>query len=158
METYTPRALDEHPSGSPLPLLMFLAGVLGLAGFFLLMTYADVWAYPLDIGGRPKFAWPPFIPIAFELAVLCAMGAGFLGYFVICRMPKLYQPVDECEGFRRASRDVWFVAVRSADPARIARARAVLDRLRPPASRSSPREARRRSASRRWRCWPAATT
>ena len=94
---------------------MFIAGMLGFVGFLLLMTYADVRAYPLDIGGRPKFAWPAFIPIAFELGVLCAMGAGFFGYFWICRMPKLYEAVDVCDSIVEASRDGWFVAVRSCD-------------------------------------------
>lgn len=131
VETYTPIALPEHATGSPLPLVMFLAGVLGFAGFFLLMAYADLWAYPQDIGGRPDFAWPSFVPIAFELGVLCAMGAGFFGYFVLCRMPRPYDPVDECDSFRRASRDGWFVAVRCTDPQRVAHARAVLDGLRP---------------------------
>jgi Protein of unknown function (DUF3341) len=127
VETYTPVALNEHPTGSPLPLLMFVAGILGFAGFFGLMAYADVWAYPQNIGGRPEFAWPSFVPIAFELGVLCAMGAGLLGYFVICRLPRPYEPIDECEHFRRASRDGWFVAVRSSD----AHARGILDALRP---------------------------
>ena len=88
---------DAEPTGSPLPLVMFIAGMLGFVGFLLLMTYADVRAYPLDIGGRPKFAWPAFVPIAFELGVLCAMGAGFFGYFFICRMPQLYDAVDACD-------------------------------------------------------------
>ena len=131
IETYTPIALNEHASGSPLPLMMFLAGVLGFAGFFLLMAYADVWAFPLDIGGRPDFAWPSFVPIAFELSVLCAMGAGFVGYFVLCRMPRPYDPIDECGSFGRASRDGWFVAVRSTDPQRVMHARDVLAVLRP---------------------------
>lgn len=131
IETYTPVALDEHPRGSPLPLIMFLAGMLGFVGFFLLMAYADVWSFPLNIGGRPTLAWPAFVPIAFELGILCAMGAGFLGYFVMCRMPKLYDPVDECRGFVSASRDGWFVAVRCADAQSVAQAHAVLNLVRP---------------------------
>jgi hypothetical protein len=137
LETYTPRPLSEEgvagseSGGSPLPLLMFIAGMLGFVGFFLLMSYADIRAYPLDIGGRPDFSWPPFVPIAFELGVLCAMGAGFVGYFVLCRMPRLYDPVDECERFPNASRDGWFVAIRAPDEEPLAAARALLGPLAP---------------------------
>jgi hypothetical protein len=131
LETYTPAPLEEQAYGSPLPLAMFVAGIAGFVGFFLLMTYADVYAYPIDIGGRPAFAWPAFVPIAFELGVLCAMVVGFFGYFVICRMPQLYDPVDECDSFRRASRDGWFVAIRISDPERAAQVRALIDTLHP---------------------------
>lgn len=131
VETYTPVPPREDDGGSPLPLVMFAAGVLGFLGFFLLMTYADVIAYPLDIGGRPKFAWPTFVPIAFELGVLCAMAAGFFGYFVVCRMPTLYEPVDACESFRGASRDGWLLRVRVEDMGRMSTVRAVLEPLHP---------------------------
>jgi ActD protein len=142
-ETYTPRPMravvaaqdsgpeDDGPSGSPLPLVMFIAGMAGFIGFFLLMAYADIRAYPLDIGGRPAFAWPAFIPIAFELGVLCAMAAGFFGYFVVCRMPQLYDPIDSCGQLREASRDGWFVAVRTADDAQLERVRGLLRGLAP---------------------------
>jgi hypothetical protein len=130
IETYTPAPLEEDSSGSPLPLVMFVAGMLGFIGAMMLMTYADVYAYPLNVGGRPRFAWPAFVPIAFEIGVLCAMLAGFFGYFIVCRMPRLYDPIDECDGFREASRDGWFVAVRSDDSGRLAKARAVLGKMR----------------------------
>jgi hypothetical protein len=131
LETYTPMALDERPSGSPLPLVMFVAGMLGFVGFFALMAYADVWNYPLNIGGRPRFSWPAFVPIAFELSVLTAMAAGFFGYFIVCRMPRLHEPIDECDSFREAMRDGWFVAIRTEEVERLSHARAVLDTLNP---------------------------
>lgn len=133
IETYTPQPMDEEaePAGSPLPLVMFIAGMLGFLGFLLLMTYADVRAYPLDIGGRPQFAWPAFIPIAFELGVLCAMVAGFFGYFCICRMPQLYDSVDNSDRIKNASRDGWFVAVHSRDSMCLSEARALLAALEP---------------------------
>ncbi len=131
VETYTPVALDEHPKGSPIPAIMFGVGLLGFLGFFALLAYADMVSYPIDVGGRPRFAWPPFIPIAFELGILCAMVAGFVAFFVAGPLLRLYTPVDECEGFRAASRDGWMVAVREDDPGRIADARAVLRDLAP---------------------------
>jgi hypothetical protein len=146
IETYTPMPPSDAPAGarpqdsptgghllgeSPLPLAMFIAGIVGFGGFFWLMRYADVAAYPIDVGGRPPFAWPTFVPIAFELGVLCAMVVGFAGFFVLCRMPQPYDPVDECAGMRRASRDAWLVAIRSTDPRLIAEVRRLLEPLAP---------------------------
>jgi hypothetical protein len=131
IETYTPMPLDGERDRSPLPLAMLIAGLAGFIAFFLLMTYADVRAYPLDIGGRPNFAWPTFVPIAFELGVLCAMVTGFFGYFVVCRLPRLYDPIDECDNLKSASRDGWFLALRTDDPDRLAEARRLLAALRP---------------------------
>jgi hypothetical protein len=125
-ETYTPKPLDENPTGSPLPLVMFIAGMVGFVGFFFLMTWAYVWDWPINIGGRPLFSWPVFVPIAFELGILSAVGAGFIGYFAINRMPKLYEPIDNCESMRRAMRDLWIVAIEDHDARRLRQARQLL--------------------------------
>ena len=131
IETYTPMPPDAGPVRSPLPWCMFVAGILGFAGVFALMSFADVHAYPLNVGGRPDFAWPTFVPIAFELGVLCAMLTGFVGYFIVCRLPRLYDPVDECRAFGRASRDGWFLSITAADAQRLSVARTALASLSP---------------------------
>ena len=131
IETYTPMPPDEEPSRSPLPLCMFVAGMLGFAGFFALMAYANMHAYPTNYGGRPNFSWPAFVPIAFELGVLCAMAAGFIGYFLVCRLPHLYDPVDECQAFGRASRDGWFLSIGDPDAAQLRAAQRLLASLSP---------------------------
>jgi hypothetical protein len=59
------------------------------------------------------------------------MMVGFFGYFILCRMPQLYDPVDECDGFKRASRDGWFVAIRIKDGVRAAQVRAIIETLLP---------------------------
>ncbi len=131
IETYTPGKLDEtEPDStvSPLSLVMLGAGLIGGFGFFGLQAYADVYAYPINIGGRPDFSWPVFIVNAFEFGVLCALVAGLAGYFMANRMPKLYEPVDECDGLREASRDGWFLSVEGGEPARV---RALLDSAGP---------------------------
>ena len=125
-ETYTPKPLDEHPSGSPLPLIMFIAGMIAFSGFFFLLTWVNMWNWPIDIGGRPLFSWPAFVPITFELGILSAVVAGFIGYFVINRLPRLYEPIDNCRSMRRAMCDLWIVAVDSDDSARTSQARQLL--------------------------------
>ena len=107
----------------PILLLLLLLILLLLAILFLLLPLLRLFVAVFRTLTR--------LPIAFELGVLCAMAAGFFGYFVICRMPQLYDPIDGCDSFREASRDGWFVAVRFNDSEGVAQVRAVLDPLGP---------------------------
>jgi hypothetical protein len=126
IETYTPKPIETGTS--VLPMLILLAGVLGATASFLLQSYGDTVAYPLDIGGRPNFSWPAFIPIAFENGILAAVLVGFFGFLAVNRMPRLYEPVDECPSIRPATRDMWCVAIQTDHPER---ARAMLRDLSP---------------------------
>jgi hypothetical protein len=124
VETYTPEPMET--GASPLPSIVLLAGALGTIAGFALQTYATVYAYPLDIGGRPNFSWPSYIPIAVEIGALSSILAGFVGYMIINRLPALYQPIDEGKVMRHVMRDGWCVAIRTPDPER---ARAALHLL-----------------------------
>lgn len=121
IEAYTPYPVEKLDEILPrptnfLPVLVFAAGILGLAGGFLLQWYGAAVSYPLDIGGRPPASWPAFIPIAFEIAVLCAVTTGFVGFFAAARLPKPYQPIAALPGFERASQDRFFLVIDEADP------------------------------------------
>ncbi len=133
IETYTPKALadDKSGTGSPLPLLIFLAGIIGAMAMFGLETYADVLEWPVNIGGRPPFSWPGFVPIAFEVGVLCAVFTGFFGYLAINGLPRLWQPADECAAMRQAMRAEWLVAVYNEDAQQVERARQILLSFQP---------------------------
>ncbi len=121
VETYTPNAIEDpgQPS-SVLPLIVLVSGLSGAALGFWMQVYASGTGYPLDIGGRPAFSWPAFVPIAFETGILAAMLAGFFGFLVISRMPRLYDPVDEAQLMRAVSRDRWCIAIRTEAPDRVA--------------------------------------
>ncbi len=132
-ETRTPYALpedDDAPPGTPgsrIPLAALLAGLgLGTAGF-LMQCYAAMYSYPLLIGGRPDFFWTSYLIYALECGVLGAVAAAFIGFFAANRLPHLWDPSDESDALREATRDGWFLVVRG--PA--APARAVLCALHP---------------------------
>jgi Protein of unknown function (DUF3341) len=54
----------------------FLFGMTGCSLALLMMYYMNIFDWPMDIGGKPSFAFyknlPAFIPVTFESTVLCA--------------------------------------------------------------------------------------
>jgi len=64
-------------------LAMFFTGaVLG----FALQYWTHVLDYPVNVGGKPLNAWPAYVVIVFESAVLLAGITTFLSIFVACRL------------------------------------------------------------------------
>jgi hypothetical protein len=109
-ETYSPMPPDAEDS-SPIPLVMLLFGLFGAFGSFAMQAYATTAGYRINVGGRPNLFWPAYVPFAFETGVLFAIAGGFISYLVVNRLPHLYDPIDESEAFRAATRDGWFVAI-----------------------------------------------
>jgi len=52
------------------------------------MSYAAVFDYPWNIGGRPCFSWPSFIPLTFEVGVLGGGLFGLCGMLLLNRLPR----------------------------------------------------------------------
>lgn len=78
---------------SPIPYVTFVAGITGLLAALGLVYYTSVIDWPVNIGGKPMFSLPAFIPIMFELTVLFAALASVVAMFVLCKMPKIDPPV-----------------------------------------------------------------
>lgn len=101
---------------SKVPLLVLLGGIVGCVGGFGLQYWTAVVDYPLNIGGRPPFSWPSFIPVTFECTVLAAGLAAVFGMLALCGFPSPYHATFSVERFVLASRDRYFLGVDASDP------------------------------------------
>jgi hypothetical protein len=124
-ETFSPMPRRETEKGSATPRVTFAAGLLGVTGGFAMQAYANMIGYPLDIGGRPTFSWPSFIPIAFEMGVGLAVIVSIVAAFVSAGLLRLQDPLDEANLMRRAMSDRWLLALKASDAEGRRRAREI---------------------------------
>jgi len=94
----------------PIVLAGGLAG--GLGGYFM-QWYSAVVSYPINSGGKPLHSWPEFIPVTFEMTVLGAALAAFVGMLALNGLPRLRHPVFNVPQFDLASRNRFFLVLRT---------------------------------------------
>jgi hypothetical protein len=120
MDAYAPFPVEELPAAldlppSRIPLFMLCGGCAGAAIGLGMQAYANLVSYPINIGGRPLFSWPAFIPATFELIIFFAVLSGLAALFFTMNLPMVYHPVFNHPDFRRASRDGFFLCIEAAD-------------------------------------------
>jgi hypothetical protein len=120
LDAFTPRPIEAledaiAPGRSTLPRTVFIAGALGAAVGLGTQWFCNTWDMPLNVGGRPPFSLPAFIPITFELMVLFAAVAAFFGVLSRAGLPHLTHPVFDVAAFARASDDRFWLFVSRDD-------------------------------------------
>ena len=98
MDCYTPYPVEEAAEAigfhrNNVSLVCLMGGLLGLAAMFGLETWISVWAYPLNIGGRPYYSWPAFVVPAYEWTILFAGLSAAFGMLAMNGLPTLYHPL-----------------------------------------------------------------
>jgi len=101
--------------------VVLAGGFVGCIGGYFMQWYSAVVSYPINSGGRPPHSWPIFIPVTFELTVLVAALAAFVGMLFLNGLPRLTHPVFNVREFDLASRNRFFLCVRGDDAQRFLR-------------------------------------
>lgn len=96
--------------------IMFIGGLCGATFGLLMQTWITVYDYPINIGGKPFFSWPQFVPITWALLVLTASLSGVFGLLALCGLPRPHHPVFNVPQFARATRDRFFLCIEAVDP------------------------------------------
>ncbi len=120
LEAFSPYSIDGLAEvvgfrRNRVPLLTLLGGIAGGVGGYFMQWYSAVVDYPINSGGRPFHSWPAFVPATFELTVLGAALAGFFGMLILNGLPRLHHPVFDAPEFDLASRNRFFLCIRSQD-------------------------------------------
>jgi len=121
LDAYTPFPIEEVSEAlglhhSRLPLLVLLGGITGACAGLALQYWTSAIDYPINVGGRPFFSVPAFIPIIFECTVLFAAFAAVIGMLGLNGLPMPYHPLFNAPRFALASRDRFFMCIEATDP------------------------------------------
>jgi len=121
MEAYSPypihglsEALGFHKT--KLPWIILGGGFVGALTGLVMQWSSAAYFYPINVGGKPYFSWPAFVPITFECMILLAAFSAVLGMLGLNGLPQPYHPLFNSEAFAHASRDKFFLCVESQDP------------------------------------------
>ena len=120
-DSYTPfpvHGLDKAMGLRPsyLPWLVLVAGMSGACLAMFFMIWVSAYAYPLNIGGKPTWSIPAFIPVTFEVTVLFSGLTAVFGMFGLNSMPRYNDPLFNISRFAKATDDKFFVMIESRDP------------------------------------------
>lgn len=102
-------------SNSKVGYITLIGGATGLG----LATWLQWWTsgvdYPINISGKPFFAFEPSIPIMFELTVLFSALAAVAGMLALNGLPRPYNPLFYSEHFGRVTDDAFFLHIAASD-------------------------------------------
>lgn len=76
-----------------IPYVSFTMGLAGLLGGLGLTYWTSAVDWAVNVGGKPFFSLPAFIPIIFELTILFAALSSVAALFYACGIPRKDPPV-----------------------------------------------------------------
>ena len=98
-----------------LPWIVLAAGIIGGVSALAFQWWTNSVDYPYLISGKPLFSLPANIPVTFEVTILLAAFAAFLGMLGLNGLPRLHNPLLHNDAFARVTNDGFFLFVESSD-------------------------------------------
>lgn len=120
LDAFSPFPVEGAPealgrSWQPIYPFATAAAVAGAAAMFGMCSYATIWGYRFDIGGRPLFSWPAFVIPSISFGGFLGAAVVYALMLVISRLPRLNHPAFNIRNFTRVTADRFFVAVEARD-------------------------------------------
>ncbi len=82
---------------SNIPYVTFIAGLIGAGSGLLLTWWTSAVNWPINVGGKPPFSLPAFIPVIFEVTILFAALSSVGALFYYCGLPKVDPPLIDLD-------------------------------------------------------------
>jgi hypothetical protein len=99
-----------------MPVIVLIGAICGGLLALAMQWFSAVIHYPLNVGGRPLFSWPAFVPITFELTILLGAFSAVIGMLGLNGLPMPYHPLFHVPSFAMASRNRFFLCIQADDP------------------------------------------
>lgn len=78
---------------SIIPYITFVGALVGGSCGLLLQYWTSAVSWPINVGGKPFFSAPAFIPITFELTILFAALGSVIAMFKMNGLPQVNPPI-----------------------------------------------------------------
>lgn len=120
IDTFSPYPIREvatilHFDSHRIGWLSVIGGLFGFFGTLLVQVFVN-WDFPINVGGRPIYAWAAFVVVDFELMILFAVLFPIIGMLYLNGLPRLHHPLFGAARFSLASDDRYFLYVDATDP------------------------------------------
>ena len=120
IEVFTPypvHGIDDilNEKRSRIPWVSFVGGLVGFLAALLMQWWMSAVDYRLNIGGKPFFSGPAFIPIMFEVTVLFSALATFVTVWKVCGLPKFASVLAQDPRSLRSTNDEFMVYIDRLD-------------------------------------------
>lgn len=96
--------------------IVFFGGLTGIGTGLWLEWWSSTVAYAHNVGGKPLFSLPAFLPVFYECTILFSAFAATFGMLALNGLPKPHHPLFNAEAGPRASQDRFLLCIEADDP------------------------------------------